>query len=218
MFDTAAGGDLILTDDFLVSDDTAGPQGGIQLAALSDGGFIAVWRDDAHGVQPAVLRGLRTSSLSLAAGSPSRGTSITVDPAKFACRFSLRTVEKSAVKSSRPDPFRATRRDRVLPRSPGAALSSLGTVPTPSPGEDPTIPRYTRKSSTAPAPRSAAFSRSIHTLPETKARGRCRHCPTADLSSPGLTFQCRPQIQLTTEFGFNSLIPPGSSWQRGPRR
>jgi len=50
-FDTVADGSLIRTDDFLVSDDTTGPQGGVQFAALPDGGFIAVWRDDAHGVQ-----------------------------------------------------------------------------------------------------------------------------------------------------------------------
>ena len=51
VFDTVANDSLIRTDDFLVSDNTDGPQGGVCFAALPDGGFIAVWRDDAHGVQ-----------------------------------------------------------------------------------------------------------------------------------------------------------------------
>jgi len=51
MFDTVAGGDLILTDDFLVSDTSPGSSEGLQFAALPNGGFVGVWHDYALGIQ-----------------------------------------------------------------------------------------------------------------------------------------------------------------------
>ena len=51
MFDTVANDLLIPTDDFLVSGGSSGLQDGVRFAALPNGGFIAVWRDDTTGIE-----------------------------------------------------------------------------------------------------------------------------------------------------------------------
>jgi Ca2+-binding RTX toxin-like protein len=50
MFDTVADDLFVRTGDFLVSESSFGIQNGVRLAALPNGGFIAVWHDDASGV------------------------------------------------------------------------------------------------------------------------------------------------------------------------